>query len=58
MCEDDRAYYQRRAEEEIARAQGSTDERLISFHYTLAGFYLDRAFGSGDPPKAAAGSAR
>ena len=47
MSEDDRAYYYRRAEEEIARAQAATDERGVSAHYHLAGYYLDRVFGSG-----------
>jgi hypothetical protein len=49
MSEDDKAYYYRRAEEEIARAQASTDERGASVHYHLAGYYLDRVFApSGD----------
>ncbi len=47
MREDDRSYFHRRAEEEIARAQASDDERLVSFHYNLAGLYLDRVFGTG-----------
>lgn len=47
MPEDDRSYFHRRAEEEIARAQASDDERLVSFHYNLAGLYLDRVFGTG-----------
>lgn len=45
MSEDDEAYYHRRAEEEIARAQASTEAKVVSFHYHLAGFYLDRVFG-------------
>jgi hypothetical protein len=47
MSEDDKAYYHRRAEEEIARAQSSSDEKLVTFHYRLAGFYLDLVFGQG-----------
>lgn len=45
LSDDDRAYYHRRAEEEIARAQASTEAKVVSFHYHLAGFYLDRVFG-------------
>ena len=45
ISEDDKAYYHRRAEEEIARAQASTEAKVVSFHYRLAGFYLDRVFG-------------
>jgi len=52
MSEDDRAYYYRRAEEEIARAQAATDERGVSAHYHLAGYYLDRVFGPGSPESA------
>jgi hypothetical protein len=45
MPEDDKSYFRRRAEEEIARAQASDDERLVSFHYHLAGLYLDLVYG-------------
>jgi hypothetical protein len=45
LSDDDKAYYHRRAEEEIARAQASTEPKVVSFHYHLAGFYLDRVFG-------------
>lgn len=47
--EDDKAYYHRRAEEEIARAQASNEAKIVSFHYHLAGFYLDRVFGEPEP---------
>jgi hypothetical protein len=51
MSEADRAYYHRRAEEELAHAQQATDERLVSYHYRLAGFYLDLVFDAqGDSP--------
>lgn len=58
MSEGDRAYYHRRAEEELEHAQSATDEVLVSFHYRLAGFYLDLAFNgqsdrSGDATAAA-----
>lgn len=50
MEEDDRAYFSRRAEEEISRAQASGHEAAVSAHYRLAGFYLDRVFGPGSTP--------
>ena len=50
MSEDDRSYFYRRAEEEIERARASVNERLVHFHYLLAGLYLDRIYGhEGDP---------
>ncbi|MDB5697455.1 MAG: hypothetical protein JWN69_259 [Alphaproteobacteria bacterium] len=48
LSEDDKAYYYRRAEQEIACAQASTEAKVVSFHYHLAGFYLDRVFGAAD----------
>jgi hypothetical protein len=46
----DPGYFHRRAEEEIAQAQACDDERLVQFHYLLAGFYLDLVYGrEGDP---------
>lgn len=46
MSEDDKAFYHRRAEEELVHAQRATDESLVSYHYRLAGFYLDLIYGS------------
>ena len=43
MPDDDRAFYRRRAEEELEYAQFATDESLVSYHYRLAGFYLELA---------------
>ena len=37
----DRAYYQRRAEEELELAQKAQDERAVRSHYQLAAYYLD-----------------
>jgi hypothetical protein len=52
MSEADRAYYHRRAEEELAYAQQATDEWLVSYHYRLAGFYLDLVFDAhGEPAR-------
>ena len=48
MSEADRAFYHRRAEEELEYAQRSSDEWLVSYHYRLAGFYLDLVFGGQD----------
>ena len=50
MSDDDRNYYYRRAEQEIALAQSSTDENSVKFHYMLGGLYLDRVFGDGSRP--------
>lgn len=44
MSEGDRAYYHRRAEEELEHAQSATDALLVNYHYRLAGFYLDLIF--------------
>ena len=49
MSYQDLAWIERRAEEEIFRASASTDERVVTFHYTLANLYLDRLFGDGPP---------
>lgn len=40
--EDDVQYYQRRAEEEVARAQQAADPRTVSLHYELAELFLER----------------
>ena len=45
MSEVDRAFYCRRAEEELEFAQRATDELLVSFHYRLADFYLGLVYG-------------
>jgi hypothetical protein len=42
MFEDDRSYYQRRAEVELARAQESTQHSVVRVHYQLAEAYLDK----------------
>lgn len=39
--ERDRAYFQRRAEEELELAQKAQDERAVRSHYQLAAYYLD-----------------
>jgi len=44
---DDAAYFERRAEDQIALAQRSTDPRAVQAHYDLATYYLDRAYAVG-----------
>ncbi len=41
---DDAAYFERRAEDQIALAQASPDPRAVSVHYEIATHYLDRAW--------------
>jgi hypothetical protein len=45
MGDEERSYFYRRAEEEIVRAQGSQDPRVVNFHYRLGHLYLDKVFG-------------
>ncbi|MDB5670428.1 MAG: hypothetical protein JWO25_1387 [Alphaproteobacteria bacterium] len=47
----DQDYFYRRAEEEIDRARISTAERVVRFHYELAGLYLDRVYGAEGNPR-------
>jgi hypothetical protein len=54
MASEDRDYFYRRAEQEIACAQSSASERLVRFHYQLAALYLDRVFGADGDPRAVA----
>lgn len=42
MFEDDRSYYQRRAQVELERAQESTLHSVVRVHYQLAEAYLDK----------------
>ena len=45
MSADDKAYHQRRAEEEVEHARRSDDPRIVDFHYRLTELYLDRVHG-------------
>ncbi len=45
MSRDDVAYFQRRAEDEIALAQRASSSRAVQAHYSLASAYLDRIHG-------------
>jgi hypothetical protein len=40
MFEDDRSYYQRRAEAEVQRAQAATAPAAVQAHYALAEAYF------------------
>ena len=48
------SYLLARAEEEIERAQKSTDPRVVSAHFQLAELYLDGAYGPAEEPVVAA----
>jgi hypothetical protein len=39
--DSDKAYYQQRAEAEIALAQAADNEQAVRSHYLMAGYYLD-----------------
>ena len=41
MPDDQRSYFQARAEEEIEAAQSATHPEAVRAHYLLAGYYLD-----------------
>ena len=51
MFEDDRSYYQHRAEVEIECAQRATVPEAVRVHYLLAEAYLDKV-ASGEPVRA------
>lgn len=41
----DRAYFYRRAEQELSQAQRAESPEAVKAHYHLAGYYLDRVYG-------------
>ena len=45
MSQDEAAYYEKRAEAEVALAQAATDRRAVQAHYELAAAYLDLVYG-------------
>ena len=53
MSDDEKAYFQQRAEAEIALAQRSEHPDVVRSHYLLAGYYLDRIHYPGAEPQAA-----
>jgi hypothetical protein len=48
MLSRDEEYFYTRAEAELRMAQAARDPGAMRAHYTLAGYYLDRAYGGGD----------
>lgn len=42
VTNDDRAYFERRAEQQIERARESDDPRSVAIHYALSELYLER----------------
>lgn len=44
MTEEDKQYFERRAEDEIAMACNSSQTSAVQAHYTLACAYLDRIY--------------
>lgn len=50
MSPEEMAYYEERAEAEIAMAQQARHARAVKAHYELASAYLDRIHG--DEPRA------
>ena len=47
---DDKDYFEKRAEAEIAMAQRATHARVVRAHYELATAYLDRIYGESQVP--------
>lgn len=47
--EDENAYFYERAEAELELAQKAEHPAAVRAHYLLAGHYLDRVYGPGDP---------
>lgn len=45
LSDEDRAYFERRAEEEVVCACFSRDPRAVEFHYQLAELYLEKLYG-------------
>lgn len=48
MSTGDRNYFYKRAEAELKMAQAARDPSAVRAHYTLAGHYLDRAYGGNE----------
>jgi hypothetical protein len=49
MPRDDRDYFEKRAEDEIALAQRATHAGVVRAHYELATAYLERIYGDPVP---------
>jgi C1A family cysteine protease len=44
LTEEERGYYERRAEKQLAMAEATADPGACASHYTLANLYLDLAY--------------
>jgi hypothetical protein len=53
MSQDERDYWEKRAEEQIALAQQARHKAVVRAHYELATHYLDRIHG--DNPRSSGG---
>lgn len=53
MTDDDRVYFERRAEQEIERARESSDPRIVAVHYALSELYLERIGAAPDEKRGA-----
>lgn len=51
MTDDEKDYFYRRAEAELKQASRSHCPEAVRVHYTLAGYYLDRVYGTDEQPK-------
>ncbi|OWK31690.1 hypothetical protein [Sphingomonas mucosissima] len=58
MSMSDQEYCFMRAEAELKMAQRSQQPAAVQAHYTLAGYYLDRAYGEPHQPRPATNSIR
>ena len=47
MAADDCAYFEQRAEAELALAQQAQDSRAVQAHYELANAYLEKIYSDG-----------
>ena len=54
MREQDKLYFEARAEAELALAQAASHPAVVRAHYLLAGFYLDRVYGQDNQTSSAA----
>lgn len=58
MQSSDQRYFFERAEAELKMAQNARDPSAVRAHYTLAGHYLDRAYGGNEHLPASADEIR
>lgn len=48
LDEDERGYFERRAEKEMLMAAATADPRVCASHYNMANLYLGLVFENGD----------